>query len=190
MKKVLNVFIGIFLCLTLVACGETCEHVNTSVSYEKGDLLNVVKITTCKDCEEVLEEKDLTSVEYVYNKEVLNSNGIKVTIDNLTIDGWEFVTLNFTVEGTSGKARTFETTQIYVNDVDTSAWVYVDELSNNKKSKQTHYIYEESSADDFFRNQDYEVEIIYSISTSIFDTLETDTISFNLNEFTSIKDHE
>ena len=191
MNKIIKLALAAFMVLGLTACGSSCEHANTITAYAEGDWLDVTKVVTCDDCGEEIEETSLTSVEYVYNKEIVNEKGIKVTIDKLIVDGWDMMELKITIEGTSDSKRTFETANIYVNGTDSDAWIYANDLSGNRKANESHYIYDEIAVADFFKSQDYKVEIDYTITNSnTYDTLKEGSVSFNLNEFTSINEVE
>ena len=189
MKNLFKLLLISFMTLGLAACGETCEHTNTTTTYTEGDWLDVVKTVTCDECGEEVEETSLTSVEYIYNKEIINEKGIKVTIDKLKVDGWDMMELMITVEGNTDNKRTFETTNIFVNGVDSNAWIYASDLSGNRKANESHYIYDEIKVSDFFKSQDYKVEMDYSITNpETYDTLKEGSVSFNLNEYTSINE--
>ena len=189
MKKVLKVLLVALMTTTLAACGESCEHANQTTTYKEGELLQIVKTVTCADCGQEVEETDLTAVEYVYDKEIVNTNDIKVVVDKLTVDAWGLMGVEMTVTGTGKGKRTFETSEIFVNGVDSNGWIYADDLSNNKKAVQTHHFSDKVPVEEFLKSQDYKVEIDYTIvNSSSYKTLKEATVSFNLNEFTSIKE--
>ena len=80
---------------------------------------------------------------------------------------------------------------IFVNGTDSNAFIYADGLSGNRKATESHYIYDEIKVADFFKSQDYKVEIDYSITNSdTYDTLKEGTVTLNLNEYTSINEVE
>ena len=189
MKLISKLLLSIFMIFGLVACGESCEHENTVTVYTEGKWLDLNKVVSCEDCDEEIEETDLKAIEYIFNKELINEKGIKVTIDKLVIDGWKIIELMMVVEGTSDSKRTFKTTSAFINDSDSGAFIYADGLSNNRKSNESHHIYDEIEVNDFFKSQDYLIEIDYSIiNTDTYDVLKEGSISFNLNEYTSINE--
>lgn len=189
MKLISKLLLSIFMIFGLVACGESCEHENTVTVYTEGKWLDLNKVVSCEDCDEEIEETDLKAIEYIFNKELINEKGIKVTIDKLVIDGWKMIELMMVVEGTSDSKRTFKTTSAFINDSDSGAFIYADGLSNNRKSNESHHIYDEIEVNDFFKSQDYLIEIDYSIiNTDNYDVLKEGSISFNLNEYTSINE--
>ena len=189
MKFISKLLLSIFMIFGLVACGESCEHENTVTVYTEGKWLDLNKVVSCEDCDEEIEKTDLKEIEYIFNKELINEKGIKVKIDKLVIDGWKMIELMMVVEGTSDSKRTFKTTSAFINDSDSGAFIYADGLSNNRKSNESHHIYDEIEVNDFFKSQDYLIEIDYSIiNTDTYDVLKEGSISFNLNEYTSINE--
>ena len=189
MRLISKLLLSVFMIFCLAGCGETCEHENTVTVYTEGKWLDLNKSVNCEDCNEEIEETSLTAVEYIYNKELINENGIKVTIDKLVIDGWKMIELMMVVEGTSDGKRTFETTSAFINGTDSGAFIYADGLSNNRTSNESHYIYDEIKVDDFFKSQDYLIEIDYSIMNSdTYKQLKEGSVSFNLNEYTSVSE--
>lgn len=189
MRVISKLLLSMFMIFCLAGCGETCEHENTVTVYTEGKWLDLNKSVNCEDCNEEIEETSLTAVEYIYNKELINENGIKVTIDKLVIDGWKMLELMMVVEGTSDGKRTFETTSAFINGTDSGAFIYADGLNNNRTSNESHPIYKEIKVDDFFQSQDVLVEIDYSIMNSdTYKQLKEGSISFNLNEYTSVNE--
>lgn len=189
MRLISKLLLSMFMIFCLAGCGETCEHENTVTVYTEGKWLDLNKSVNCEDCNEEIEETSLTKVEYIYNKELINENGIKVTIDKLVIDGWKMIELMMVVEGTSDGKRTFETTSVFINNADSGAFIYADGLNNNRTSNESHPIYEEIKVDDFFQSQDVLVEIDYSIMNSeTYDILKEGSVSFNLKEYTVVNE--
>ena len=189
MRFISKLLLSMFMIFCLAGCGETCEHENTVTVYTEGKWLDLNKSVNCEDCNEEIEETSLTAIEYIYNKELINENGIKVTIDKLVIDGWKMIELMMVVEGTSESKRTFETTSVFINNADSGASIYADGLNNNRTSNESHPIYKEIKVDDFFQSQDVLVEIDYSIMNSdTYKQLKEGSTSFNLNEYTSVNE--
>ena len=189
MRKVVKLFLVALMALTLTACGESCEHVNKTTSYAEGGLLQIKKTVICDDCNSELEKENLSAVEYVYDKEIINTQDIKVVVNKLTVDAWGLMGLELTVTGTGKGKRTFETTEIFVNGVDSNGWIYANDLNNDKKAVETHHFSDKVPVEDFLKSQDYKVEIDYTImNSSSYKTLKESSVSFNLNEFTAIKE--
>ncbi|MCQ2555263.1 MAG: hypothetical protein MJ171_06395, partial [Clostridia bacterium] len=75
MKKALAICLVFIMLLSLCACGTPkCEHANLSTRYEMG-ILNVNKFVSCADCGKEIGKGSISSLNYVYNKELLNENG-------------------------------------------------------------------------------------------------------------------
>ena len=189
MKKIW-VILGILF--ILVGCGESvpkCEHQNVKTKYSEGDWFSIEKAVVCDDCMQTIETEDLKSVEYVFNKKFINTDGITVTLDKVTVDGMGSIVMEFGVVGTETSGRTFSVEKMYINDVDANAFLYVSDIKNNKKSNETIMIYNGIEANDLFESQNYTIEMEYEISNSkTYKTLKSDTVTFNLNEYTMVNE--
>lgn len=190
----MKIMVKLLLCLSMVfclfGCGEgtpKCEHTNTTVSYEI-DGLSIRKHEVCNDCGEEISKATVNKVQYVYDKELFNENGIRCSLLSIEVDGWGTVTMKFEVEGTSEKKRTVSLDKLYINGYEDTIWVYVSELANNKKSLEDNWI-TTIKGEDFLKGQDYEAEINYSImDSSSYSTLSEKEVTLNLNEYTSVKE--
>lgn len=189
MNRVLKIILTVLMVIPLSACADSCEHINRKTIYTEGDLLQIEKTVMCNDCEEELEVSDLNAVEYIYEKEIINSQGISVIVNKLTVDAWGLMSLELTVTGTESSKRTFETTSIFANDIDSNGWIYANDLSNNKSSIVTHLFSDTVPVKDFLKSQDYKIEIEYTITNSnSYKTLKESSVVFNLNEFKTINE--
>ncbi len=192
MKRMINVLLVVLMSVCLFGCGESepkCEHANTSTTYEISGL-SIKKHVVCNDCEKEVSKSTLSKLTYVYNKELVNDKGIKCTLISVEVDGWSTVTINFEVEGTSEKKRTFEIGKMYINGYEEAVWVYVSELSGNRKSMESEWL-TLVKAEEYIVSQDYEVEIDYEITDSNnYKKLAEKEVKFNLNEYVSIEEAE
>ena len=190
MKKYISLLMCLSFMLALVGCGEStpkCEHKNTTTTYEI-DGLSIRKQVTCNDCSKELEKTTVSKLQYIYDKVLVDENGIKFTLKNIELDGWSTVTANFEIEGTSESKRTFSVEKTFMDGYDITLWIYASELANNKKSSASDWL-TDLKAEDFLMKQDHEMEMSYSIMDSdSYSTLSENTIVFNLSEFTSIEE--
>lgn len=189
MNRVLKIILTVLMVIPLSACADSCEHIDRKTIYTEGDLLQIEKKVMCNDCEEELEVSDLKAVEYIYDKEIIKSQGISVVVNKLTVDAWGLMGLELTVTGTDSSKRTFETTSIFANEIDSNGWIYANDLSNNKSSIVTHLFSDTVPVNDFLKSQDYKIEIEYTITNSNnYKTLKESSVVFNLNEFKTINE--
>ena len=189
MNRVLKIILTVLMVIPLSACADSCEHIDRKTTYTEGDLLQIEKKVMCNDCEEELEVSDLKAVEYIYDKEIIKSQGISVVVNKLTVDAWGLMGLELTVTGTESSKRTFETTSIFANEIDSNGWIYANDLSNNKSSIVTHLFSDTVPVNDFLKSQDYKIEIEYTITNSNnYKTLKESSVVFNLNEFKTINE--
>lgn len=189
MNRVLKIILTVLMVIPLSACADSCEHIDRKTIYTEGDLLQIEKKVMCNDCEEELEVSDLKAVEYIYDKEIIKSQGISVVVNKLTVDAWGLMGLELTVTGTESSKRTFETTSIFANEIDSNGWIYANDLSNNKSSIVTHLFSDTVPVNDFLKSQDYKIEIEYTITNSNnYKTLKESSVVFNLNEFKTINE--
>ena len=192
MKALLKLVLCTLVMLGLFGCGESkpkCEHVNTTTKYEISGL-SVKKTVTCNDCEKEVSKGTVAKLQYVYDQVLVDEKGIKCTLLNAEIDGWGTVKLNFEIEGTSDSKRTFSVDKCFVNGYDAPIFIYVSDLSGNKKSLETDYLYD-IEGNDFLTNQEYDIEIDYKVVDSdSYSELSSGEKKFNLNEYTSIKEFD
>jgi len=188
MKKI----VCLLLCLFMIpACSKTpqCQHEHTTTNYEVSGL-SIRKTVDCNDCEKQLEKKTVSKLKYVYNKVLLEDNGIKVTLLDITVDGWDTVTMNCEIEGTTSSKRTFSLEKMFIDGYSANAWMYVSDLSDNRKDLSSDWLTDLKSTD-FIKNQSHEVEMDYTvIDSSSYRTLSEKSVKFNMNEYTVIEEVE
>ena len=185
--------IGVIICLMLVLMGckqtEKCEHTHTKTVYSEGDWFAIDKAVVCDDCMQTIANESLQAVEYVYNKKFINTDGITVTLDKIVVDSWGSIVMKFSVVGTANSGRTFSVEKMYLNDVDVNGWLYVSDIKDNKKAIEDVILYNGITAEELFASQDYVFEIEYEISNAdTYKKLKSDSVSFNLNEYTMIQE--
>ena len=167
MKKLLTVMLCLLVVLSVSGCESEpkCEHLNTTTTYELGGF-SIKKTITCSDCEKQLSKVSFSKLRFVYDKVLLEDNGIKCTLLNIEIDYIGMITMNFEIEGTGSKKRTFSGEKMYINGYDASIWLYCSDLSENRKSLEDTWISSGLEAEDFLKSQDYQVEFNYSVVNS------------------------
>ncbi len=192
MKRIIVLLLTACMLVSLVGCGESapkCEHANTTTTYEISGL-SIKKRVICNDCEKEVSNSSLTKISYVYDKVLVDDKGIKCTLLNIEVDGWSTVTINFEIEGTSEKKRTFEIDKMYVNGYEESAWIYVSDLSGNRKSKESEWL-TSIKGEDFLKSQDLEVEFVYHVmDSSSYKNLLEKELKINLSEYVRIDEAE
>ena len=160
----------ILLCILLVfaaGCGEStpkCEHANTTSNYEISGL-SIRKTVTCNDCSAQVSKESVDKIRFMYDKTLVDEQGIKCTLVNVEIDGWGTVTMNFEIEGTGSHKRTFTFEKLYLDGYDANGWIYCSDLSGNRKSTESQWL-SDLKAEDFLQNQDHRIEISYQIMDS------------------------
>ena len=164
-----------------------CAHEHTTTTFEIS-LLNIVMTVTCDDCGERLSREVYSEIAFIYDKVLVDENGIKLTLLNAQVDGWGSVTLNFEVEGTSSSKRMFTCTNAFINGYETTIWIYTNGLCDNKKSLEEEYLLD-LKAENFLASQDYDVELDYSIlNESNYRSYGDKEVHFNLNEYISVEE--
>ena len=194
MKKIkitITIITAVLLLFMFAGCSNTpaCVHEHTTTNYEVSGL-SIRKTIVCDDCEKQLEKTTVSKLKYLYNKVLLEDNGIKVTLLDITVDGWDTVTMNCEIEGTSSSKRTFSVEKMFIDGYNASAWMYASELSDNRKDLSSEWLTDMKTTD-FIKNQNHEVEMDYSIiDSSSYRTLSEKSVKFNMNEFTSVEEVE
>ncbi|MBQ1826685.1 MAG: hypothetical protein II126_01825 [Erysipelotrichaceae bacterium] len=191
MKKAFEIILCLLFALSLCGCESKpkCEHVNTTTAYVI-DVFSIKKTVTCNDCQKELSKDSISKLRYVYDKVLLEDNGIKCTLLDIEVDVLGSLTMHFEIEGTGSKKRTFESTKMFLNGYDASIWLYCSDLSGNHKSLESSWI-TGVEGQDFINKQDFKVEFGYSIvDSSSYKKLSEKTVKFNLNEYKSLEEVE